>query len=101
MENAVIKTENGFLNLRSELDPSAGRLAGRCGKPARSGRYPLGPDAAGRHQFFHIGALAFGTFGRRIIGGQCQFFKTITARFALVFVYRHESDRLLLKNLNI
>ena len=84
-----------FLNLRSVLDPSAGGFTGRCGKPTRSGWYPLGPDAAGRHQFFHIRTLAFGTFGRWVIGRQCQFFKTITAGFALVFVYRHGSDRLL------
>jgi len=71
------------------LDPSAGRLTGRSGKPAGSGGYSLGPDATGRHQFFHIRTIALRTFGRRIVGRKGQFFKTITAGFALVFVNRH------------
>ena len=71
------------------LDPSPGGLAGRFGKAARSRGYPLGPDAARRHQLFHILAIAFGTSGGRVAGRQRQLFETVTARFALVFINRH------------
>jgi hypothetical protein len=80
-----------FLNLRNKkLDPSAGRLAGGRRESARTADCAMRPDTSGRHQFLDIPATARGTFGRRIIGGQSQFFKTMAAGFALVFVNRHD-----------
>ena len=72
-----------------KLDPSAGRLAGRSVKAAGTGGNSLGPHTTGRHQFFDIPALAFRTFGVRIIGRQHKLFKTVAAGLTLIFVNRH------------
>jgi hypothetical protein len=72
-----------------KLDSSAGRLAGRATKAAGTGGNPLGPHTTRRHQLFDILALAFRTFGVRIIGRQDKLFKTVTAGFTLIFVNRH------------
>ena len=85
-----------FLNLRNcALDPSAGRLAGGSRKPARTAGNPMRPDTSGRHQLLHIRAVARRAFGRRFIGGQGQFFETMTAGFTLILVNRHGYNLLL------
>ncbi len=49
----------------------------------------MGSDAARRHEFGHVGTVARWTFGRRIIGFENQFFKTLATAIALIFIDRH------------
>jgi hypothetical protein len=74
---------------QGKLDTSAGWPAVRRRREIRTAGNSLGTDAACGHQFLNIRARALRAFGDRIIGGQHQLFKTMTAGLALVFVNRH------------
>jgi len=72
-----------------KLDPSAGRLAGRCAEATGTGCNAVGSHTAGRHEFIHVSTITFRTFRIRITGRKNKVLKAVAAGFTLVFVDRH------------